>query len=433
MKRLLLVTMLMLTMLLAACGGASDGDNTGDATDMAAEGGDTCMGIAVEPDATVVFSGWGDETEQQVYRDSITRFNEACPSVTIDYQPVPADFQTQIKAAFAGGDAPDVIYVDDSLMTALGRTGQLLALDDFMASADITREEFVPALLDIFTVDGKTYALPKDWGTLGLVYLPEAFAEAGIDEPTADWTWEDLRTAAQALAENTEYGGFCQGADWARFAPWAFSYGATFTNDDWTSATLDNEGIETAAQIVADMKQEGSLVTAADVGAGWCGEAIGKKLVATTLEGGWMVNFMRNDFADVEWKAVPVPSGPEGKADIIFTNGIGVNAQSDNPNAAAAFALFVTGRDNQAAIAETGFAYPARSDQLDLIKDENDKAISEGGTYELTRVANWGPNTGRVNDAVGKALERIYLGEQTVSEAFTQAQGEAQQALDDAQ
>ncbi len=28
--------------------------------------------------------------------------------------------------------------------------------------------------MTIFVQDGKTYALPKDWGTLGLVYLPEA-------------------------------------------------------------------------------------------------------------------------------------------------------------------------------------------------------------------------------------------------------------------
>jgi hypothetical protein len=34
------------------------------------------------------------------------------------------------------------------------------------------------------------------------------------------------------------------------------------------------------------MQQKGSLVTASDVGAGWCGEAIGKKLVGMTLEGG---------------------------------------------------------------------------------------------------------------------------------------------------
>jgi multiple sugar transport system substrate-binding protein len=44
--------------------------------------------------------------------------------------------------------------------------------------------------MPIYQLNGNTYALPKDWGTLGLVYIPEAFADAGIDEPTADWTWK---------------------------------------------------------------------------------------------------------------------------------------------------------------------------------------------------------------------------------------------------
>ncbi len=391
-----------------------------------------CLGIAAEEGATIVFSGWGDETEQQVYRDSITRFNEVCPDVTVDYQPVPVDFQTQMKAAFAGGEGPDVIYVDDQLMTSLGLTGQLLPLDDHMAQAGVTREEFIPSLLTIFTLDDQTYALPKDWGTLGLIYLPEVIEAAGIEAPTAEWTWADLRTAAQAIADNTDVGGFCQGADWARLAPWAFSHGGTFANAAATEATLTDEGVIQAATIVAEMKEEGSLVTASDVGAGWCGEAIGRKLVGMTLEGGWMVNFMNNDYSDVDWSAVSIPAGPEGKADVIFTNGIGVNAATEFPNAAAALALFVTGRENQAAITETGFAYPTREDQLNLITNENDQAISEGGTYDLSLVSYWGPNTGRVNDAVSKALERIFLGEQDVEAAFQQAEEEAQVALDEA-
>src|SRR5829696_8556097 len=68
--------------------------------------------IEVEDGATIVFSGWGDETEQQIYRDSIERFNELYPDVTVDYQPIPADFETKLKAAMAGGTAPDVFYVN---------------------------------------------------------------------------------------------------------------------------------------------------------------------------------------------------------------------------------------------------------------------------------------------------------------------------------
>jgi multiple sugar transport system substrate-binding protein len=247
----------------------------------------------VESGAEIVFSGWGDETEQQIYRDSIKRFNEFYPDVKVEYQPVPSDFQTKLKAQMAGGTAPDVFYVDDQLMTAFGSSGQLLPLDNYMTQAGASRDDFIPALLTIFTQDGETYGLPKDWGTLGLVYLPEAFAEAGIAEPTADWTWDDLQAAAEAIQGTGKYGGLCQNADWARFAPFAFGNGGAYASDDYQTATLDTPEVKEAAKFVTDMYAAGALVTAADVGASWCGEAIGKQLVGMTYEGGWMVNYMR--------------------------------------------------------------------------------------------------------------------------------------------
>jgi multiple sugar transport system substrate-binding protein len=397
-----------------------------------ADVGEALLGLAVidvEPGATIVFSGWGDDTEQQIYRDSIVRFNEVYPDVTVDYQPIPADFQTKLKASMAGGTAPDAFYVDDQLMTAFAPTGQLLPLDSYMAEAGTGRGDFIPALLSIFTLEGSTYALPKDWGTLGLVYLPDAFEQAGIAEPTADWSWDDLNTAAQAVADNTDYGGFCQNADWARFAPWAFGNGGAYASADFATAMVDSTEVKEAAAYLLAMKDSGALVTSADVGAGWCGEAIGKELVGLTYEGGWMVNYMRNDFPDVNWKAVPLPTGPVGKADVIFTNGIGVNANSQYPRAAAAFAIFVTSRLNQAEIVATGFAYSTHPDQISLVVDPNDGAIAVGGTFPLTRVAYWGPNTGKVNDAVSQAIERIFLGDQTVDEAFAQAAEEINDAL----
>ncbi len=436
----------VLALVAAACSSATDETTT---TSVAAEGTTTttvagttaapttlppetgCF-FEVEEDAVIVFSGWGDETEQQIYRDSIDRFAEVCPAVTVDYQPIPADFQVKLKASMAGGTAPDAFYVDADLMTAFGPTGQLLALDEAMGKFGTARDEFIPALLTIFTLDGATYALPKDWGTLGLVYLPAAFAAAGIDEPTADWTWDDLRTAAETIAATADYDGFCQGADWARFAPWALGNGGSFTTVDYKTATLDTPEVKEAATYISDMKTSGALVEAADIGAGWCGEAIGKELVGLTYEGGWMVNYLKNDFPDVDWKAVPLPTGSVGKADIIFTNGVGVNANSKFPMAASAFAVYVTSAANQGEIVKTGFAYSTHPEQIDLVVDPNDAAIAIGGTFPLSQVAYWGPNTGRIQDVINQALARIYLGDQDVDESFAQAQAEAQIALDEA-
>src|SRR5659263_198531 len=58
--------------------------------------------LTVEPNATITFSGWGDESEQKVYRDTITRFKTICPDVTVNYVHVPTDFQTMLKAQMAG-------------------------------------------------------------------------------------------------------------------------------------------------------------------------------------------------------------------------------------------------------------------------------------------------------------------------------------------
>lgn len=438
-----LITLLVVVLVLAACGGgaapateapaeapteAPPAAPQAEATEAPAAAESNCL-IPVEDGAEITFSGWGDETEQQIYRDSIQRFNEVCPDVKVNYEPIPADFQTKLKAQMAGGTAPDVFYVDDQLMTAFAPSGQLLPLDDYMAEAGVSRDDFIPSLLTIFTLDGKTYGLPKDWGTLGLIYLPQVFEEAGVAAPTEDWTWDDLKAAAEQIAANTDVGGFCQNADWARFAPWVFSNGGAYASDDYSQALLDSPEVKEMATFVTGMYKDGGLVTASDVGAGWCGEAIGKELVGMTLEGGWMVNFMRQNYPDVDWKAVLISGGPKTRADVIFTNAIGVNAATKYPRAAAAFTVFVTGRDNQAEIVKTGFAYSTHPDQVDLVVDPNDKAIAGGGVLPDSRVAYWGPNTGKVNDIVSKALERVYLGDATVDEAFADAQQEAQAAL----
>jgi len=435
-KMLVILSCLVVSaMFLTACGAGAASTETGNEstaeTVMEADTGtveDTCP-LPVEEGATIVFSGWGDDSEQQIYKDSIERFKEVCPSVTVDYQPIPDNFQDKLKAQMAGGTAPDVFYVDDQLMTAFASSGQLMALDDVMAEAGVSRDDFIPSLLTIFTLDGKTYALPKDWSTLGLVYIPEAFADAGIAEPTSDWTWDDMREAANIIAEKGNYAGYCMGSDWARFAPFVFSNGGRYASDDYTTATLDTTAIKEMAIFVTEMFNEGSLVRPADISASWCGEAIGKELVAMTLEGGWMVNSMNLDYPDVVWKTALVPSGPVTRADVIFTNGIGVNAATQYPMAAAAFAIYVTGSENQGEIVKTGFAYSTHPEQIDLIGNVNDKAIAEGGLLPDTLVAYWGPYTSKVNDAVSKALERIWLGDQTVDEAFAQAQAEAVTAL----
>lgn len=386
--------------------------------------------LQVEANATIVFSGWGDQSEQQVYTDLITRFNSVCPGVTVTYNPIPSDFQTKLKAQMAGGTAPDVFYVDDQLMGAFAPTGQLLVLDDLMSQAGVSRSDFIPQLMNEFTLNGKTYGLPKDWGTLGLIYLPAAFTDAGIPMPTNSWNWTDLETAAKAIAAKGKYAGFCQGADYARLAPWVFSNGGSYTSSDFKTATVDTAQVTDMVNIVATMYKDKSLVAPKDIGTSWCGEAIGKELAAMTLEGGWMVQTMNTTYPGVTWAAAEIPQGPVTRADIIFTNAIGINAATKFPKAAAAFLFFVTGSYNQGLIQATGFAYSTHPDQIAQITNQYDKEISKGGLLPDTKLDYWGPYSGNVRTAISNAISRVYLGSQSVAASFAQAQTDVQNALD---
>jgi multiple sugar transport system substrate-binding protein len=388
----------------------------------------TCY-LQPEAGATITFSGWGDQSEQKVYTDSITRFNSVCPDIKVIYNPIPTNFQTKIEAEMAGGTAPDVFYVDDTLMNALGRTGQLLALDDLMSKAYITRDQFIPQLLSLFTYNGKTYGLPKDWGTLGLIYLPEAFTAANLPMPTDSWTFTDLMNAAKTIATTTKYKGFCQAPDYARLAPWVFGNGGSFTSSDYATATFNSQPVTDAVNNIATMLQDKSLVQPSDVGASWCGEALGKELVAMTLEGGWMVQFMNTTYPNVKWAAAEIPQGSKTHADIIFTNAIGINANTKSPNAAADFLFFLTSEYNQGLIQATGFAYSTHPDQLSQLNNPYDLEISKGGLLPDTMVDYWGPYSGNARTAMSNALTRIYTGTQSVTDALTQGQTDVQNAL----
>ncbi|MBZ0309771.1 MAG: extracellular solute-binding protein, partial [Anaerolineae bacterium] len=138
--------------------------------------------LAPEEGATLTVSGWGEESEQQIVRDSIARFNELYPDITVNYEPIPNDFQTAIKAAVAGGTAPDVFYVDADLFINLSPNGNLLPLNDYLEQAGVTAEDYpAPLMAQWVAEDGTIYGIPKDFNSLALFYIPELFDAAGVE------------------------------------------------------------------------------------------------------------------------------------------------------------------------------------------------------------------------------------------------------------
>jgi multiple sugar transport system substrate-binding protein len=156
-------------------------------------------GVALAQDqVTINVWGHGSSTaEDEALNAAIAAFEEANPDINVELLISP-EYDTQLQAAFASGDYPDAFYVGQSAVANFVKAGVLAAGDGIESP-----EGIYPALLSTFTVDGTLYCPAKDFSNLALEYNTDLFDAAGVDYPTADWTWDDLPTTCRRAAPST--------------------------------------------------------------------------------------------------------------------------------------------------------------------------------------------------------------------------------------
>ena len=394
LRKSFLAVVALLSLLVAACGGTAAPSGT-----LGPLSGD------------VRISGWSSTpTEDALLTDSINAFKAANPGVNVKWEPIAQDYSTVLKTNLAAGTEADVFYIDVSDIDSLMKTGKLLALDDYMAKTGTSKNDFVSTLINAFSYNGKVYGIPKDFNTLGLVYNKDLFKAAGVAEPTNDWTWTDLSAAAKKLTTGSVV-GLSLPADAARFMPFLWQAGGDLN-------AINNSAGQAAVDFYTGFEAKDSVSKLpSELGMGWAGEAFEKGRAAMVFEGGWLPADLNNNFKSVNYGVVQMPKGTAAKSNLIFTVSYSVSAKTKNPNAAWALTNYLTGADNQAKVLKAGFALPTRQALSSQITNANSKAIFDGAPYG--KPFNYAStNTGKVNDAISKALESIMLKKSSTKDAL---------------
>ena len=384
-----------------------------------------------KPRTEVRLSGWtASPEEENLLRSLLYECSLKNPDILVKYEPIPADYWPKIKTMVGSGTEPDIYYMDIFQFPFFAQQDVLLPLDDFMAAEGISRDEFLDTLINAFTFNGKTYGIPKDFNTLALFYNKELFAQAGLDEPTNDWTWDDLKAAAQTIKEKTGVAGFSVPADPGRFPIFVFQNGGRIMTEDFSDTLIDAPEAIEAGKFYTGARAEGWAIIPQDVGVGWQGEAFGKGDVAMVLEGGWMVPYLSNQFPDRKYGAVHPPAGPKGEGNLVFTVAYVISKRSKHPEAAFKAIACLTSEENQTKVLESGFALPSRKAlQKHKFLQENpvSNAIFTGAEFATPFM--WGLHGETVNKAMQQALERVYLQNMSVEDSFKQAAQEIRAAL----
>lgn len=394
----------------------------------ATDGDYNYMGIKVEDGASISVVASGNPEEQKIYQQSIERFNKVFPNVKVNFEAVAADYPVKIKADAAGGTLGDVFFVDSGLFNALAPNDILLDLNPSMAAIGMKAEDFAGPLISVFQLDGKTFGVPKDFGGLAVHVNNRLAQEAGVTIPAdGNWTWDDFRAAADKLTKgtgNAKIFGACTPPDIDRAGAFVYANGGKVLSDDGKSAVYNKPEAVEAITWWHKMYADGVGAVPKEIGQDWCGAAFGNEKTAMVVEGGWMFNYMKQSFPNVKYTTVAMPKAPKtgNRATLLFTNAWAASAQSKFPNAAAALTLFLVGKSNQKAIAETGFALSSLKSLADLpyfAQNPNEGVIAKSADYG--KLAVYGPKNDDFRKPLSDAMEQIWLSKADIQKALDEA------------
>jgi ABC-type sugar transport system permease subunit/ABC-type glycerol-3-phosphate transport system substrate-binding protein len=100
--------------------------------------------------------------------------------------------ESNLLMSFAGGTAPDVVYVNFRSMQNYIDQGFLLPLNDYVARDPGIMQRINPVIRDVITVNGSVYAIPYGQVVQALYYRRDMFQSAGIDPNDPPTTWAEF-------------------------------------------------------------------------------------------------------------------------------------------------------------------------------------------------------------------------------------------------
>jgi multiple sugar transport system substrate-binding protein len=166
------------------------------------------LGVAAPAMAQTTIKMWSIDGDNGLYTKLEDDFNASQSDVVVESPLVPFDdLVNEALRAFATGQAPDIISLDNPDFALFSSRGAMLDITERVANSDvIDTSVYYQGPLASASWDGKLYGLPKATNTIALFYNKDLFAKAGIAAPPQ--TWDELLEDARKLNEpaNNVYG-----------------------------------------------------------------------------------------------------------------------------------------------------------------------------------------------------------------------------------
>jgi len=291
---------------------------------------------------TIRFATWDNADTLDSQQQMVDKFNAQSDSVQVLLESYGDNYDTKITASMGSNDAPDVMYMWNYPKYGDG----LLPLDDLINSEGAEyKKNFYEAIWNYNSINGVTLGVPVGYTTHVLYYNIDLFDQAGVTYPTSEWTWEDVRAAAEKItnAENKTYGmAFPIQPDPYDYEMFAWSNGGAYVDAQGNVAgALDSAETVKPFQYFQDMLKDGIAVGTEDYGAD--NFSIGK--VGMFINGSWSIKKLEEAGVNFGVQVLPRFDATIPAASILSSSGVAISKTTKNQEAAWEFVKYWTGEE----------------------------------------------------------------------------------------
>ncbi len=269
----------------------------------------------------------------------IAKFRADNPNITVKFQPVPgAQYWDKMQVRLASGTAPDVLIGSGATFLNFAEKGGWREVDTYIKADKLNLDGYYQQP-KIFNWQGKQYGLPFMENVTLFLYNKTLFKNAGVDEPTDQWTWDDMLAAAQKLTKPGQFGLIIH--DGFEFNWWTFiwSHGGDTLSSDLKKTTLEMPETMEAFQWLVDLKQKYKVSPAEGDTSLGTGDDFMTGKVAMESQGSGSVGNWIEGIKDFEWDFFYVPADPKTKKRVCSSNGNPYLMTSDTKNPDQAWLL----------------------------------------------------------------------------------------------
>lgn len=373
------------------------------------------------------------------YTDQETKlreqFNEqhqaARAGLTIDMELLAGgqNYFEKLQTQIAAGTMPDLYDMWEGYIQPYAKNGALVNMDPYLESdPKIKKDDLVPAAVEAAAWEGSIYALLIGFmpGPASVYYNADHLSEAGIAEPTSDWSWDDLRAMAQALVKGSgdmpERYGLAFDLWFVPWTYWIWSNGGDVFNAEQTQSTLNDPKAVEALQYWADLVNVDKSVVPTDSIRQMQGGINALKTGATSLYLGntWDVATLK-ETPDLNWKAVLSPKANSGtRTWYEHTWCWGISTQSKQPDVAWEYAReFVLNR----VIDPATPTIPPLKQLLDQFNTETNQQLGYTPLVTLAnepnqfRIPGAGAKWDKISGMIQAELDLVFIGEKSAADA----------------